>query len=238
LALPETASCEVPVPFCLGLLNLEKTMTDDLTTAPDTELSTSASNAPETLDETLAAHLHEIESRSTIFEKLPTDLRRRLDQAIIDRDPPSYRALHAKFGLSAHGVSFTALYRYARRLRAQADLLHVAHLALPDAPDVAQSLPTLLAYRLLDALNNEDSSPRLLHRLVDAWRIAVNAKLALDHEAADLAEVRRRSKNQEANELFKAIHDLTKLRKAENAAQCRAALAELAARQPTSAETQ
>jgi len=30
--------------------------------------------------------VHEIDSRSTLFEKLPPDLRRRLDQAVIDRD--------------------------------------------------------------------------------------------------------------------------------------------------------
>ena len=40
-----------------------------------------------------ASLIPESESRSSLFEKLPADLRRRLDQAIIDRDPASYRDL-------------------------------------------------------------------------------------------------------------------------------------------------
>lgn len=119
-----------------------------------------------------------IESRSTIFEKLPPDLRRKLDQAIIDRDPPAYRDLHAKFNLAARGVSVTALYYYARRIRAQADMLYFAQLAQPDSPDLVEAVPTLFAYRLLDALIDEDTPPETLLRLVHAWRIASEQKLA------------------------------------------------------------
>ena len=140
-----------------------------------------------------------IESRSTLFEKLPPDLRRRLDQAIIDRDPPAYRDLHAKFDLTARKVSVTALYYYARRLRAQADILNLAQLALPGSPDLAESLPTLLAYRVLDAAIDEDVSPSTLHRLVDAWRIAANHRLALQRQTALLEDARRRAQAKNAD---------------------------------------
>jgi hypothetical protein len=215
-------------------------MCADLTAAQDLESSSCPaenpdscscenplSHASEPAGENLASHLLEIDSRSTLFEKLPPDLRRRLDQAIIDHDPPRYRALHAKFNLAAHGVSFTALYRYARRLRLQADMLHVASLALPDSPDVAESLPTLLAYRLLDALNDESSSPRMLHRLVDAWRIATTTRLALDRQEAALAEDRRKSKNREAEDLCRLAAGYLQLRRADRIAQPSAASPDL-----------
>jgi hypothetical protein len=163
--------------------------------------------------------VQEIESRSTLFEKLPADLRRRVDQAIIDHDPPTYRAMFAKFKLADHGVSLTAFYYYARRVRAEAEMLHLAALALPESPDVAKSLPALLAYRLLDALNDEGSSPRMLHRLVDAWRIATNTQLELERQDATLAEIRRRSKDQEVRDLHRLMSDCVQYRRAENAKQ-------------------
>ena len=134
------------------------------------------------------APVPEIPSRSTLFEKLPSDLRRDLDQAIINRDLPKYRDLHARFDLAAYGVSFSAFFRYARRLRAQADMLHLAQSALPNSSEITQALPTLFAYRLFDALNGETAGSRQLHRLVDSWRVAANTQMALQRHALALAD--------------------------------------------------
>ena len=180
-----------------------------------------------------ASLIPESESRSSLFEKLPADLRRRLDQAIIDRDPASYRELHAKFDLAGHEVSFTALYRYARRLRAQADLLSLAELTLPDSPDLAAGVPTLFAYRLLDALNDETASPRELSRLVIAWRTAVNAHLALQRQDAQLAEDRKKQKSKETNDAYNDMNELIRLMRAQRLAQQRADAEALNAPQPT-----
>ena len=60
----------------------------------------------------------EIAFRSTLYEKLPAELRRDLDAAIVNRDLPKYRDLYTTFDLARYGVSFSAVFRYARRLRA------------------------------------------------------------------------------------------------------------------------
>ena len=59
--------------------------------------------------------LEKIETQSSIFEKTDPDFRRRLDQAIIDHDPPTYKALHAKFDLAGKDISLAAFYRNAGR---------------------------------------------------------------------------------------------------------------------------
>ena len=146
-----------------------------------------------------------LESHSSLFEKLSAEVRRRLDQAIIDREPAGYRALFAKFDLAKQGVSFTAFYYYARRLRAQTDMLHVADLAGLDGLDVAGALPTLMAYRVFEAANDEDTSPLVLQRLVNAWRTAVNTHLALQRQEAAVAEVRRQAQEPQCAELDHAV---------------------------------
>ena len=139
-----------------------------------------------------------MESHSSLFEKLPAELRLRLDQAIVDREPAGYRVVYARFELTKHDVSFTAFYYYARRLRAQTDMLHVADLAGLDGLDVTGALPTLMAYRVFEAANDEDTSPLVLQRLVNAWRTAVNTHLALQRHETAAAEARHQAHEQQA----------------------------------------
>ena len=122
--------------------------------------------------------LHEVDSHSSVCDKVPADLRRDLDRAVVDRDPPTYRALFKKFNLAEHGVSLTAFFYYARRLRAQAELIHLARIALPEGDDITEALPGILAHRLFDAADDEAASPRTVQRLADAWRIVNAARLA------------------------------------------------------------
>ena len=73
--------------------------------------------------------LDKVDSKSSLFEKVPPDLRRQVNQALIDRDPHTYQGVFDKFNLAAFGVSFTAFYNYGKRIR-----LHAAWIAALPKP--------------------------------------------------------------------------------------------------------
>ena len=132
--------------------------------------------------------------RLIVFANLTPALRRKVDQAIIDHDPPTYRGIYDRFKLAEVGVGHSAFYRYARKLRANADLLSMAELALPDEPQLGQALPRLLAQRLVEVLlHEEDASPGEIHRLTDAYRLAASASLAREKFAAALASAEKKA---------------------------------------------
>jgi hypothetical protein len=140
--------------------------------------------------------------RQTMFASLTPALRRKVDQAIIDHDPPTYRGVHEKFKLAELGVGYSAFYRYARKLRAGADLLNLADMALPDEPQLARTLPRLLAQRLVEVLlHQEDASPGEIHRLTDAYRLAAGASLAREKFTAALAAAEKKAQAEEDEEL-------------------------------------
>src|ERR1043166_5877389 len=58
-----------------------------------------------------------IPSRSSVLTKVPLETRRELNRAIIFRNPMTYEATYHKFDLEKLGVSYTAFYYYARRIR-------------------------------------------------------------------------------------------------------------------------
>src|SRR5262245_11510146 len=87
-------------------------------------------------------------TQSSIFKKVPDDLRREIDHALITRDPDTYKGVYARFELEKHHVSFTAFYYYARRVRYQAALSdHALILAPPDDESSALNV-RLLSGRL------------------------------------------------------------------------------------------
>jgi hypothetical protein len=94
---------------------------------------------------------------STLFDRLDAAEREKLDRAIVDRSPPTFTACFEAHQLADRGISFDAFYRYARRLRTQCELHHLAELTLP-----------------------EDPSPEAIQRLAHAYRIAANVRLAAD----------------------------------------------------------
>src|SRR5512143_841945 len=124
-----------------------------------------------------------ITSRSSIFGKLPGRILQQVDQAIVDRDHTAYREIYAEHNLPGYHVSFTAFYNYARRLRAQADMLYLAQTTFPETSNLVSSLPTFFALRVLDAVNAETSTHQQLHSLVDSWRIAANTRITLERHA-------------------------------------------------------
>lgn len=108
-------------------------------------------------------------NQSSIYQRLDPDLRKKIDRAIVERQPASLQACYDEFSLAERGVSRGAFYRYARRLRTQAELHHVADLVHPDDPDPRRYNHQLIQRRLLDMLvNDEDASPSNIHRLVNA----------------------------------------------------------------------
>jgi hypothetical protein len=152
---------------------------------------------------------------SSLLEKLDPDLLRRLDQALVDRRPPTYRAVYDQFALHAKGISYTAFYYYARRVRINAAMIEIANLASHDGPPSHELLPDILAHRLLEASLDENASPRLLHRLADAYRIASATHFARRRLAAQLDDAKHNARTREADDICKTVRQLAQLRHAE-----------------------
>jgi len=146
--------------------------------------------------------LEAIDSKSSIFDKTDPDLRRRIDQAIVDRQPPTYKAVFDQFDLAARGVSFTAFYYYARRIRVNAALLELARVALPDSASAHDLLPDVLSHRLLEAAIDEACSPGTIQRLADAYRVASQTHFARRRLAAQLDDLKRKESMKENNRLL------------------------------------
>jgi len=150
-------------------------------------------------------------SKSSLFEKLDPNLRRKLDRAILNRDPPTYKAAYARFNLADLGVSFAAFYAYARRLRLNAALAESASLVVPDGRDRAALLPEIVADRLLEALLDDDASPAAIERLAYAYRVAHSAALAARRLDARLDDARRRAESSEIDALVNLMNKYVKL---------------------------
>lgn len=138
---------------------------------------------------------------STVLDKIPPDRRRQIDLAVIDRDPPAIQAVFDKFSLAEKGVSRSAFYRYARKLRLRAITRDFAELAETDQQPIFDLLPALLGHRLLDALADENASPRALQRLTDAWRAAVRTSQDLETHHLELAAVKKREDPRDIDEI-------------------------------------
>ncbi len=173
-------------------------------------------------------HLPAIDSRTTLFDKISSERRRALDRAIVDHDPPTYRGIFTKFRLADAGVNFYAFYRYARKIRLGADVLHLAELTGPEDADLPAILPTLLAQRLLDTVLDPDASPRAVHRLADAYRIATATHLANERFAATVEADKKTVRRKEVDDLCNLVRNYAKVREGElktEAAQIQAAQA-------------
>lgn len=97
-------------------------------------------------------------NKSSLFEKLPPDLLHAVNVAIIERRPPTFRAVWMELELGKFGVSYTAFYRYARRLRDRVNLAEAAGLSAEDDPGVDAAIQKLADRRLLELLLNADSA--------------------------------------------------------------------------------
>jgi len=89
---------------------------------------------------------------SAMFEKLTPEERRKINQAIVDHSQPTYRRLYERFNLLAKGIHFFAFYRYARTLRAQAELAMVAELIAPNPGDIPKIMQRLAGAECIAAM--------------------------------------------------------------------------------------
>ena len=153
------------------------------------------------------------EKNSSIFQKLDSDQRRKLDHAIIDRDPPTLKAVYEKFQLAELEVSRAAFYRYARRRRSLIATRDFAELALPEEAEeqIPDMMPSLIAHRLLDALADESTSPRTITSLVNAWRTTVQIRNNRDIHRQRLTTEKDRKHNREMKELNELLRQYTKV---------------------------
>ena len=84
-------------------------------------------------------------SRSTIYARVPHEIRNELDRAIVNYAPPTYRACYQQFGLADLGVKYSAFYLYARKLRAVIDRCRFRYLNRPNEAELRSLLPALAA---------------------------------------------------------------------------------------------
>jgi hypothetical protein len=150
-------------------------------------------------------------TRTTMYDKLSPDLRCVIDQAVVDRDPPTFRGIYEKFRLADAGLSYYAFYRYARKLRSQADKLHLSELVMPDDADLGEAVPRLIAQQLLDMLFSEESpSPEQILRLTRAYRIANEACYARRRYAARFEDEQRKARTRESDDLCRAANQIVR----------------------------
>ena len=144
----------------------------------------------------------EADNRSTLLEKLPRETLSNLESAIIHRTPPTFRACFEEFSLADHGISFSAFYRFARRLRDQARLTRLAEISETQPETALAAIPQLVANQLVDVLTTENPSSRTVARLANAYRHFITAQVA--RRRLDFAEL-----DHKENERTKELKDLT-----------------------------
>ncbi|HVP13682.1 MAG TPA: hypothetical protein VMV94_21080 [Phycisphaerae bacterium] len=144
--------------------------------------------------------------RSVLFSDLPPALRQSLDRAIAEHDPPTYREIHEKFRLAERGVNFYAFYRYARRVRHIAEMMHLAELTAPNEADLLPTLPKLIAQRLFETLLCEDAPASLIQQLTNAYRQASAILLAREKLTAALATAGNYVKEKQNDDFLKMVN--------------------------------
>jgi len=114
---------------------------------------------------------------STVISRLEPQLRHELDQAIMQHYPGMLSETYEKFDLRQRGISLSALYRYARRVRLHASVHDVTLLAPPDGQRTIQAMCLHLDAQFLEIV--EHDSPRIddLQRLASVRRQLTSSHL-------------------------------------------------------------
>lgn len=126
---------------------------------------------------------HDNGPKSTV-EALAPVVRQKINEFLRDPESGSIGDCYLKYRLEQRGVSRSAFYRYASRIRAQCALEEAAAQiapAGPDGPDITAVLPQVIARRLLTMLIEDgDANPTTLHRLTLAYRTAYSVHFTVD----------------------------------------------------------
>lgn len=144
--------------------------------------------------------------RSSMYEKITPDLRRKVDIALLERVPATYIEVYMTFKLHEHAVTYMSFYRYARRLRDRANVAELANLDEETDTNLNPALNKLAARQLLEILLNEhDFEPRvlnfltaILHRLntADHQERTLTHHSAYSQEKLNLARAKLNLKSQ------------------------------------------
>src|SRR5437762_3562487 len=100
------------------------------------------------------------DNTSSLFEKLTPRLRQIIDEAIVQRTPPTYQGIYEEHDLPAYDISFAAFYRYARRLRTAANTSRLAELTIPDDENAEKLLPRFVCQQMIEILMSGEPTPR------------------------------------------------------------------------------
>ena len=121
-------------------------------------------------------------SKSSVLTKVPPETRLLLNQAIIERNPMTYEGVYGKFALDTLGVSYTAFYYYARRIRMAAA---VSELSKLDG-DPHEIIPSAVAQSVLEISLDPALASKYLLRAAQAYKAVEQAHAA--RKRIELAE--------------------------------------------------
>jgi len=155
-------------------------------------------------------------SRTSFYDKTTPAERQKINHAIVNHMPATYKGIYSFFNLKSKGIDYFAFYRYARKLRDRADAALVTDLVAPDAKASAQLAMRLAAHECVAALLHpeEEGSAKKLAKNERIYSHFRRQELAADRSAAirEVAQIRRAS-NRECTELrTQAQRDCTAMR--------------------------
>jgi hypothetical protein len=151
---------------------------------------------PDTIAE-LCEAVEKSDSQSSLFKKADAALRAKLVEALISKNPWTYHDCFRHFELDRLGISFTAFYYWARRVRRSAARIEMARSRDAEHNPV-ELVPRVLAFRLLDASLDDDAGLTALNRLTRIYQAASNVEIArrrmeITAQKADAAKARSES---------------------------------------------
>lgn len=142
-------------------------------------------------------------SRTTVLDNMQPSTRRMVDQAIVDRNPPTYKGIYEAYHLDDFNISYHAFYRYARRLRLQTESLHLADLTLPKDTEPHEVLPRILLLQMLEALNDPDEgSTDAIRDLAEAYYATSRAFLEFQKQYLVQEALKEREPHRDVSRIF------------------------------------
>ncbi len=159
--------------------------------------------------------VEKLESQSTLYQKLTPDERRKLNRAIVDRTLPTYRACYEHFRLADRDIGFYVFYRYARNLRRRAAVTDLADATCPEGADpvaLNEAISRLLAYRLIEAADDETTDSHELLRLTRAYHLSLRSQKVIHDNADRVVDKHCPNREKDTDHLLEVAKAVTKVR--------------------------
>jgi hypothetical protein len=119
---------------------------------------------------------------NAIYEKLDEKQRKKLDSAIISRNPSSLTKIHETFHLAEAGISYQSFHGYARKIRDEANKLSLLESTFSSEIDIVEHLKNQVGRQCLDMILNADAngtSPLDVQRITNAYGKCLQFNLTL-----------------------------------------------------------